>query len=115
MPVTRVGYFLVRSEQRPTMSSSTSLSNVALGRKLIEELRTMGAAVPEEFVRVQDMLEAVEKNSMQVAANIAEARRDKSHARLKGNEALLKEQSDLFEKISASYKALATNEDWVKK
>ncbi|OQR85716.1 hypothetical protein THRCLA_23010 [Thraustotheca clavata] len=95
--------------------STGSASNVALGRKLLGELQQMGAQVPTEFIQVQEMLEACEKNSMQVAANIADARRDKSQQRLKGNEALLKEQSDLFEKIAAAYKNLAQKEDWVKK
>ncbi|KAG9399089.1 hypothetical protein AC1031_012045 [Aphanomyces cochlioides] len=87
---------------------SGSNTNVTLGRKLIEELQQMGA-------QVQDMLEACERNAMQVAANIADARREKSQQRLKGNEALLKEQSDMFDKISQTYKKLAQDDEWIKK
>ncbi|KAF0700442.1 Aste57867_9026 [Aphanomyces stellatus] len=95
--------------------SSGANTNVALGRKLIDELRQMGAQVPAEFIRVQDMLEACEKNALQVAANISDARREKSQLRLKGNETLLKEQNDLFDKISQTYKKLAQDDDWIKK
>ncbi|CAK4081315.1 unnamed protein product [Aphanomyces euteiches] len=94
---------------------SGSNTNVTLGRKLIEELQQMGAQVPIEFIKVQDMLEACERNAMQVAANIADARREKSQQRLKGNEALLKEQSDMFDKISQTYKKLAQDDEWIKK
>ncbi|EQC39094.1 hypothetical protein SDRG_03302 [Saprolegnia diclina VS20] len=94
---------------------SINLGNVALGRKLLDELMAKGAPVPREFVMVQEMLEACERNSLQVAANIADARREKSQARLKGNEALLKEQNDLFEKIAAAYNCLAATDEWTKK
>ena len=96
-------------------SSSINLGNVALGRKLLDELTAKGTQVPHEFVQVQEMLEACERNSLQVAANIADARREKSQARLKGNEALLKEQNDLFEKIAAVYNGLAATDEWTKK
>ncbi|KAF0736907.1 hypothetical protein AaE_008975 [Aphanomyces astaci] len=99
------------------MSSSTggANTNVALGRKLIDELQQMGAQVPDELLKVQEWLEVCEKNAMQIAANISDARREKSQQRLKGNETLLKDQSDMFDRIAQTYKKLAQDDSWIKK
>ncbi|ETW06605.1 hypothetical protein H310_02819 [Aphanomyces invadans] len=83
------------------MSTNGANTNVALGRKLIQELQEMGAQVPDELLKI--------------ASNISDARRDKSQQRLKANEALLKDQSDMFDQIAHTYKKLAQDDSWIKK
>ena len=90
-------------------------SSVELGRKFLDELKRIGAEVPSELIQVQEMLEACDKNATQVASNISEARRRRTGNTdgMKGNEALLKEQSALLDQITTLYEKLSKRDDWI--